>query len=728
MLTPVHIDGKLTGAKLTPANFSGIVMFARLGRFAADHARAVLAVAVLLMLGAGALGMTAFGKLQSQGFTDPAAESSQAQDLVEHAFGGGTNFALLVKAKTGTVDDTLARAAGTELATRVAADRDLSGVTSYWQTGAPALKSTDGRAALIVAHAADQDAVADIVDRYQTGQGPLTVTAGGGAVANADVSHQVAADLLRAEMIAVPIIAILLVVVFGGLVAALLPLVVGGIAVLGTFAELSVLGSLTDVSVFAINLTTALGLGLGIDYALLTVNRFREELAADGDVRGAVVRTVRSAGRTIAFSAATVAVALAVLLLFPLYFLRSFAYAGIGVIVIAMLGALVVLPALLAVLGPRVNAGRLPWARSTSTVSPRWARIAGGTLRRPVRAALPVLLLLVLAALPLFTVQFGTPDERVLQPPASSRVVGDALRADFPQNDSRAIQVVTAGDPGAAALDAYARRLSDLPGVTHVVSSAGRDGVQRLTVLLGTTDSRSTEAQDVVRRIRATPAPTEVKVGGDAAVLVDSKSAIASRLPLAAGLIAVTTFVLLFLFTGSVLQPLRALLFNLLSLSATLGLMVLVFQHGFASSLLGFTPLPLDTSMLMLLFCIAFGLSMDYEVFVISRIKEAHDAGAGPREAVVHGLSRSGRIISAAAVLLSISLFAFGTSGVSFIQMFGIGTGLAVLLDATLVRGVLLPAGMRLLGRHAWWAPAPLRRLHDRVGLAEATVPAGQAS
>ncbi|WP_236793035.1 MMPL family transporter [Amycolatopsis sp. GM8] len=715
-------------------------MFARIGRFAADHARAVLAIAVLLMIGAGALGMTAFGKLQSQGFTDPGAESSQAQDLIQRDFGGGANFLLLVQAKTGTVDDAAARAAGTELATRVAADRDLTGAASYWQTGAPALKSADGRSALIVAHAADQDSVAGIADRYAGNDGPVTITAGGGAVANANVSDQVGKDLLRAEMIAVPIIAILLVIVFGSLVAALLPLVVGGIAVLGTFAELSILGSVTDVSVFAINLTTALGLGLGIDYALLTVNRFREELAANPDVRTAVTRTVSSAGRTIAFSAATVAVALAALLLFPLYFLRSFAYAGIGVIVIAMLGAVVVLPALLKVLGPRVNAGRLPWGRSMSTVSPWWARLAGATLRRPVRAALPVLVLLVLAAIPLFTVQFGTPDERVLQPPAPSRVVGDVLRADFPQNDSRAIQVVTVGEPGAA-LGGYAQRLSELPGVTRVASSAGeysqgralglspadatlaaRDS-QRLTVLLDTTDSRSAEAQNLVQQIRRTPAPAEVKVGGDAAVLVDSKHAIASRLPLAGGLIAVTTFILLFLFTGSVLQPLRALLFNLLSLSATLGLMVLVFQHGFLSGTLGFTPLPLDTSMLMLLFCIAFGLSMDYEVFVISRIKEAHDHGAGPREAVIHGLSRSGRIVTAAAVLLSVSLFAFGTSGVSFIQMFGIGTGLAVLLDATLVRGVLLPAGMRLLGRHAWWAPGPLRRLHSRVGLTEAEAP-----
>ena len=712
-------------------------MFVRIGRFAATHARAVLAVAILLMIGAGALGMTAFGKLQSQGFTDPGAESSQAQDLVQRHFGGTADFLLLVQARDGTVDDPAVRDAASGLSTRVAADRELSEVASYWQTGVPALRSDDGRAALIAAHASDQDAVEDLVARYSGEQGPITVTAGGGAVANVDINDQVSADLMLAESIAVPLIAILLFVVFGSLVAALLPLVVGGIAVLGTFAELSVLGSVTDVSVFAINLTTALGLGLGIDYALLTVNRFREELANGGDTRAAVIATVATAGRTIAFSAATVAAALAALLLFPLYFLRSFAYAGIGVIVIAMISAVVVLPALLMVLGPRVNAGRLPWRRSLTTVSPFWARVSGGVLRRPLVTALPVLAVLVLAAVPLFNVQFGTPDERVLPESAASRVVGDELRAHFPQNDSRAIQIVAEGRPGQPAIAEYAQRLSALPGVSRVSSSAGdfaqgsalgaspadavlaAPGAQRLTVVTSE-DSRSDQAQQLVAQIRATPAPAEVEVGGDAATLVDSKHTIASRLPLAAGLIAVTTFVLLFLFTGSVLQPLRALLFNLISLSATLGVMTLIFQDGFASSVLGFTPLPLDTSMLMLLFCIAFGLSMDYEVFVISRIKEAHDRGAGPREAVIDGLSHSGRIVSAAAVLLAISLFAFGTSGVSFIQMFGLGTGLAVLLDATLVRGILLPAGMRALGRRAWWSPGPLRRFHARFGVSEA--------
>ncbi|NKQ52551.1 MMPL family transporter [Amycolatopsis sp. K13G38] len=692
-------------------------MFVRIGRFAATHARAVLTVALVLMIGAGALGMTAFGKLQSQGFTDPGAESSQAQTLIDRNFGGSPDFLLLVRADQGTVDDPAVRAAATALSARVASDHDLSQVASYWQTGLPALKADDGRSALIAAHATSQDAVKNLIDRYQGGQGPITVSPGGRAVVNTDINHQVSADLMLAESIAVPLIAILLFVVFGSLVAALLPLVVGGIAVLGTFAELSVLGSLTDVSVFAINLTTALGLGLGIDYALLTVNRFREELAAGTGTKQAVIRTVATAGRTIAFSAATVAVALAALLMFPLYFLRSFAYAGIGVIVIAMISAVVVLPALLMVLGPRVNAGRRPWRRGLTTVSPFWARTARTVLRRPLVTALPVLAVVVLAAVPLFNVTFGTPDERVLPTTASSRVVGDELRAHFPQNDSRAIQIVAPGRPD---MTAYAQRLSELPGVTRVSTTAAPDAVG-LTVVTAA-DSRSADAQNLVLRIRALPGPSDVKVGGDAATLVDSKHTIAARLPWAGGMIAVTTFVLLFLFTGSVLQPVRALLFNLVSLSATLGVMTLVFQDGFLSSALGFTPLPLDTSMLMLLFCIAFGLSMDYEVFVISRVKEARDRGATPREAVIDGLSHSGRIVSAAAVLLAISLFAFGTSGVSFIQMFGLGTGLAVLMDATLVRGILLPAGMRALGRYAWWSPAPLRRLHARYGISETAV------
>lgn len=722
-------------------------MLTFLGRLAAEHARWVLTATLVLLIGAGVLGSTAFDKLQTQGFTDPDSESSQAAALVNSRFGERADLVFLVEADSGTVHSPPVAAAGRALTRALRGDPTIAGVTSYWQHNAPGMRSEHGRYALITAHTsanADTEAAVakQLARRYGGDHGPISVTLGGRAAVQHDISQQIAHDLLIAESIAVPLILLLLVVVFGSVVAALLPLAIGGVAILGTFAELSVLGSVTDVSIYAINLTTALGLGLAIDYALLSVSRFREQLAAGDDVRAAVQHTVRSAGRTILFSAATVAVALGALLLFPLYFLRSFAYAGIGVVVISALGALLILPALLSVLGHRVNAGALPWARrSPSTVSGFWARVAGAVVRKPAVAAVPVLILLV-AAVPLLGVRFGTPDERVLPQSASSRVVGDTLRAHFPAERPN-IQVVTTDGLSPAATVHYATELSTIDGVRTVVSSAGvfTDGTRQAPATASTALRRpnaerfavttrqpahSPAAQHVVRLVRDT-APTsgvDTKVGGPTAVLVDSKAAIGQRLPLAFGLIALSTFVLLFLFTGSVVQPLRALLFNLLGLSATLGVLVLVFQEGLLAGLLGFTPLPLDTSMLMLLFCIIFGLSMDYEVFVLSRIKEARDQGLDNSTAVVHGLSRTGRIVTTAAALLAISFFAFGTSGVSFIQMFGIGGGLAVLVDATLIRGLLVPAGIRLTGQWAWWAPKPLRRLHNRIGLSEHPAPA----
>jgi putative drug exporter of the RND superfamily len=717
-------------------------MFGRLGRFAARRARAILVVTALVVVAAGALGFTAFGKLKTDGgFADPAAESSQAQELVEREFGGGTDVVILMTAGEGTIDDQEVRAEATALTDRLTADPALTDVVSYLTTQAPAMRSDDGRHAIAVAKFAEggdasDTGVVELRERYTTDSGPLKVTVGGPEAIGTDIGDQVGGDLALAETIAVPIILVLLVFAFGSLVAALLPLVVGLIAVVGTFAELSVLGSATDVSVFAINLTTALGLGLAIDYALLMVNRFREELASGADVRQATVRTVETAGRTIMFGAVTVSAALATLLVFPLFFLRSFAYAGIGVVLIAMLSALVVLPAVLAVLGHRVNSLRLPWMRrSPSSASPVWARIARRAMSRPVLTGAPVVILLLLAAIPLLRVEFGTPDERVLPETTAVRVVGDTLRAEFAGDEARTMRLVTRDQVGEAELGEYGQRLSELRGVDSVVTSAGvfadgrgvgpgdptltsDSGLRQLSVLT-TYDAHSTEGQQLVETVRAVPGP-DALTAGPAAELVDSKEAISSRLGLAAGLIALTTFVLLFLFTGSVLQPLRALLFNVLGLSAILGLMVLVFQEGGLSGWLGFTPMPLDTSMLVLLFCLVFGLSMDYEVFVLGRIKEMHDHGADSTTAVTQGLSRTGRLITMAAILLSVNLLAFGTSGVSFIQMLGIGSGLAILIDATLIRGVLVPVGMRLLGRAAWWSPAWLRRVHGRVGISEA--------
>ena len=713
-------------------------MLGRIGRFSATHARSVLVVTLLLMLGAGALGVTAFGKLRSDGgFDDPASASSQAEDLVDRQFGGDGDLVFLVSPAAGDVDDAANQRAGAALTDRIGADPALTGVVSYFTTKAPGLRAEDGRHALVVAKLADDGDVEQLRAAYDSADGPLHVRIAGPAAVGVDIGGQVGKDLALAEAIAVPIILVLLVIAFGSVIAALLPLAVGALAVLGTFALLAVLGSVTDVSVFAINLTTALGLGLAIDYALLMVYRFREELAAEYDTVEAVARTVAAAGRTIMFSALTVAVALGVLMVFPLFFLRSFAYAGVGVVLVAMASALVVLPALLALLGRRVNALRLPWVKRTPTAESRvWARIAAVALRRPVLTGLPVVLVLVAAALPLLGVRFGTPDDRVLTTASETRAVGDVLRAQFPSDDTQALDVVSTSPADPNVAGDYARTLSTLPGVESVTAGAGtfvdgraagpgnpayaaENGWQRLSVR-SAYDPHSAAGQDLVRAVRAAPADgLDVVVGGSAARLVDSKAAIGDRLPLAIGLIAFSTFVLLFLFSGSVLQPLRALLFNVLGLSATLGVLVLIFQEGWLASWLGFTPLPLDTAMLVLLFCIVFGLSMDYEVFVLSRIKERHDQGAALDESVTYGLSRIGRLVTMAAVLLAVSLLAFGTSGVSFIQMFGIGSGLAILVDATLIRGVLVPVGMRVLGRAAWWSPVALRRVHERVGLRE---------
>jgi putative drug exporter of the RND superfamily len=721
-------------------------MFAAIGRFAATRARGTLIVALILLIGAAAVGFTAFGKLKPEGFDDPAAESSKVQRVIDDEFGGDVDVVAMVSTTLGTVDDTTVSTDAAALATRIADDPEVAESVSYWETKAPSLRSDDGRHGLIAIKLVhdDQDATEAFYDKYaDSGTSTFDLTFGGEKMMAVDSGAQVGKDLALAEGIAVPIILILLVFAFGSLVAAALPLLIGAVTVFGTFAALSGIASATDVSIYSINLTTALSLGLAVDYALLMVSRFREELTAGRDVHDAVVRTVQTAGRTIVFSALTVAVALAVLTVFPLYFLRSFAYSGIAVVLIAMITSVVVLPALLRVLGYRVNAGRLPWFKKTpSAVSPFWRKVASVVTARPVLCALPVIAILVVGASPVLKAEFGTPDDRVLPTATQTRQVGDTLRAHFPDDSSRAIQVIVPDSLSQAEVENYAAGLSRLADVARVDSSAGPfvDGDTRgptpADAAMGRTDTqrfavitedepRSDNAQNLVRTIRDAAGPTGVtpQVGGPAAVLMDSKDAIGSRLPMTAGLIALSTFILLFLFTGSVLQPIRALVFNVLGLSATIGVMVLIFQEGWLSDFLGFTPMPLDTSMLMLLFCIAFGLSMDYEVFVLSRIKEGHDLGLDRRTAVVEGLSHTGRIVSTAAVLIAVNFFAFGTGGVSFLQMFGIGTGLAIVIDATLIRGVLVPAGMRLLGRAAWWSPKPLRWLHNKIGLAESAPP-----
>jgi putative drug exporter of the RND superfamily len=733
-------------------------MFERLARLVTKRARLILALTVLGIVLAAAAGIHATSKLKDAGFVSPNAPSQIASNKLDDDFAGPANVILLVTAHTGTVNSPDVAAVGESVTARLAAFPGVKGVTSYWSTGSASLESKTGNAALVMGHITGSDNTVNsrakaISAQLTTRAGPATVSAGGSAVVNEGIGQAVVKGLAIAEAIAIPLTMVLLMVAFGSVVAAALPVVIGLISIVTTLAVLWVLGSVTSVSQYALNLTTALSLGLAIDYSLLMVNRFREELSGGADVNTAVTAAIATAGRTIVFSAATVGAALAALLVFPVYFLRSMAYAGISVVVLATIGALVVLPAALAWLGLRVNAwpvrlpfGRRGFAGATGGESPFWRRTATAVMKRPLAAALPIVVILGVLAVPFLHVNFGTPDDRVLNPGAADRVVGDALRADFSADAANTTDVVTSRPLDASQAASYSRALSALPGVKSVSGPAGVwvDGspVPLTPTLLSATSARyqspdgswfsadtpdplSREGQSLVGTVRALPVPGGATsfVGGAAASLVDQKHDLGSQLPLAIGLIALTTFVILWLFTGSVVLPIKALVLNALTLTSVLGLMVWIFQYGHLSHLLNFTPLPMSTTMPLLLFCIAFGLSMDYEVFVLSRIKELHDAGASNEESVVGGLARTGRIVTTAAVLMSVTFFAFAVSSVSFIQMFALGTGLAILIDATLIRGVLVPAFMRIAGDWNWWSPAILRRLHRRIGVSERNVP-----
>lgn len=726
-------------------------MLASLGRFVVRRRRLVLVAAVLAMVVAGAAGGGVAKHLSGGGFEDPAAESSQAKRVLEASFGArNPNLVLLVTATDGSVDSPTAAAAGAALTRELGAEPGITQAASYWTLGSPPpLHSNDGRQALVLATiAGDDDHVAEVIKdlspRYTRPDGAaISVAVGGYAEVFRQVSAQIEHDLVRAEMISLPIVLILLVLVFGSVVAASLPLGIGALAVVGTFLVLRVLASFTQVSVYALNLTTAMGMGLAIDYSLFVVSRYREELRAGRAPADAIVRTVRTAGRTVIFSSLTVAVSLAAMMVFPLSFLRSFAYAGIAVVALAAVGAVVVLPALLAVLGRRVDTW-VVWRRPVKAEGTGfWHRVAMAVMRRPIPIAAAVVLVLGFLGAPFFNIAFGLPDDRNLPASASSRQVQDTIRTEFTSNEASALSVVAAGigNPQArlADLERYAQDLSRAPGAARVdtltgsyaggqqvappneasARFAGADGTWLSVV--PAVEPYSAAGETLVKAVRDVPPPfAGVKVAGASAELVDSKASLFGRMPLALGLIALVTFVALFLMTGGVLVPVKAILVNLLSLSASFGAMVWIFQEGNLSGVLDFTATgTIATTMPILMFCIAFGLSMDYEVFLLSRIKEEYDASGDNVSSVALGLERTGRIVTAAAALLAVVFLAFATSQVTFIKLFGLGLALAVILDATLIRAVLVPAFMRLAGRANWWAPAPLRRLHDRFGISE---------
>jgi len=737
-------------------------MFTALGHVAVRRRRIIVGLSVVFVAVAAALGLGLFDRLAGGGFDDPASESSAAAELMSDTFKTGSpNLVLLVDTDsaratdatdpTKLVDAPTVEAAGTALVEQLKARPDVAEVVSYWALGKVApLRSDAGTTALIVVRTTGQDDATEQVDAVAeavTGdRGPITVTASGQGPVFSAISTTIQDDLASAEAIAVPLTVILLVIVFGGLIAAGLPLVVGMMSVMGTFLTLWIITQFTDVSIFSINLVTALGLGLAVDYSLFVVSRFREELAAGRDPHAAVVRTVETAGRTIAVSALTVGISLSALLVFPLYFLRSFAYAGIGVTLVSAAASLLTLPALLAMLGTRVDSLRVLKKRTPSpTHDGFWHRTAVFVMKRPVVIGGAVVVLLLFLGAPFLNVVFGTPDERVLPASNEARIATERLRGEFSSNEAQAFPVIAENASGGdAATDATAKQLSTIDSVARVDAATGRyiegqlvlgpdpslagfrapNGIGGEAVrfsVVTTINPNSPEGEAQLANVRGLQYPAgDVVVGGNSARLVDTKAAITARLPWAVGIIALATFILLFLMFGSVVVPLKAIVLNLLSLSATFGAMVWIFQEGHFSGLLGFTPTGLtDTTTPILMFCVAFGLSMDYEVFLLSRIKEEHDRTGDNTASVAIGLEKTGSIVTAAAMLLAITFLATGTSDVTFIKLFGIGLTLAVLMDATLVRGLLVPAFMKLAGEANWWAPRWMRPIHDCFGFSE---------
>ncbi|WP_037678487.1 MMPL family transporter [Streptomyces griseus] len=708
-------------------------------RLVTARPRLSLLAALVLTALAVLAGSGVADRLGSGGWEDPDAESTYATKALEREFPASQpNFLLLLDAGDASVDDPAVAAEADRLTARLAGEKGVTGVGSYWRTKSPALRAQDGHEALIAARiTGDEKTMGETLDRvaphYRGTHGPVDVKVGGVVAVRHEMQTIIQEDLTRAELIALPITLVLLVMVFGSAIAALLPLAVGIVAILGTNAVLSGLAEFTDVSIFAMNLTTALGLGLAIDYALFIVRRFREELADGAEKLTAVATTLRTAGRTVLFSALTVAVSLAAMLVFPQYFLRSFAYAGIAVVLLAAGAALILLPAVLVLLGDRVDSldlrrvfrrGR-PQGRKDAQPPTEgeegtaWGRAANLVMRRAPFFAVATTTVLITLGLPFLGVKFGTADDRQLPSSAESRTVQQHIRDGFPGNPGGGLEVLAQGRATKGQYAAYKERIAALPEVVRVDGPLVKGDSAYFTVL-PKGEAVDGAAQRLVGDLRETKAPFHTEVTGAAAVLVDSKDAIAGQLPWAAAFITIVTLLLVFLLTGSVLIPIQAVILNALSLTAMFGAVVWVFQDGHLSGLLGFTsPGSIETTLPVLMFCVAFGLSMDYGVFLLSRIKEEYDHTGDHERAVRLGLQRTGGLITAAAVILAVVMVAIGTSRVTNTKMLGLGVALAVLMDAMVVRGLLVPAIMRLTGRATWWAPAPLRRFHTRFGVSE---------
>ncbi len=696
-------------------------MFENLGKFIVRHSKVVLLAFVVATLVAGAVGSLVFGKLDSGGYSDKNSESAQATEYIIKKFKVQEPIVTLVVDSTTSVDDAQVALKAAALEKEIQTVKGVSKTYSYWSTGgAPTMRSTDGKAGFILVYAElkadDWSGFESLGERIQsrfdgTYQG-LDVYAGGAGVITHAINHKIEKDLLLAESIAIPLTFLLLLFVFGAMVASAMPLFVGVSAILGSFLLIYLLTQFTSVSVFALNLITGLGLGLGIDYALLMVNRFREELHHGKSVEDSVITTVATAGKTVFYSGLTVFVTMASLLFFPLNFLKSFGYAGIAVISLAIVGAVIALPALLALLGEKVDKGVVRKSAITPKEDGRWAQTARTVMRRPIPVVIAAVTVLAIMALPVLNIGFAQIDSRVL--PASDRaaISSHIIESRFDGLVGSPIEVVVPNGVGQESeISAFLNQVKNVDGVVRVgtFETYGKD--IRVQVI-SSVASRTTASEKVIHEIRALDKPARTLIGGSAADFTDSQDGIAGKLPFALGWIALTVLILIFVFTGSIILPLKAIILNGLSLCATLGAITWIFIDGHLKWLVGdFTVTgTLDTGSVILVAVVVFGLSMDYELFLLSRIREEHLSGKTNIESVAVGLQRSARIITAAALLLAVVFATFMTSGVTSIKMLGFGVSLAVLLDATLVRALLVPALMRLFGERNWWAPHWMQR------------------
>jgi putative drug exporter of the RND superfamily len=731
-------------------------MFDRLAGLVLRKPRAVLVVTLLLVLAAGAGSSGLNSRVTLGGYEKEGSESQRTTRILQDTFKqGDPNLVLLVTDGRG-VDSPAAQAAGTALTQRLAGEADVSNVASYWSLGRPEqLRNQDSTKALVTATiGGDFDAVLDriktLAPAYSGDFQGARVQVGGSAMTWDENIETAEKDISRAEAIVFPLVLVVLVLIFGSLLAALVPLAVAFVTMLLAMMLMFLLTLATEQSSFVTNITVFLGLGLAIDYSLLMVSRYREELRRGRTIPDAIRAMLRTSGRTVVFSAITVAVALGALLVFPFTIFDSMAYASIATALLAAVASLVVVPALLAWMGPRIDRWRLFHRKDRSEErleSGFWHRLAMFVMRRPVPVAVVVIAVLLLLGAPALGLKLRLPDEQILPKDAQAAQVLSAVRTEFTSREQDAVQVVAegVGDPAARSGDitAYAQRLSALPDVARVdaltgsfaggqqVAPAGQQSPRfaapdaTFLTVIPTVDGYSQEGEDLVRAVRDAERPFPVSVGGTPAVSVDTFDAIYDTLPVFLVVLAVGMFILLFLLTGSVLLPVLAMLLSLLSLTATFGALVFIFQEGNLQSVVGDFNVTgaITWTVPILVFALGFGLSMDYQVFMLSRIREEYDRTGDNTAAVAMGIERIGRVVTYAALLISIVFFVWITSGISYMKAIGVGMPIAILVDATLIRGLLLPALMRLAGNANWYAPGPLRRLHARFGLREQADP-----